>query len=424
MLKLTGQLQHYPWGDDSSIASLQNREPSGKPEAELWFGAHPSAPSLTDAGPLDAVIAADPAGILGPQCAETFSGTLPYLVKILAAAQPLSIQAHPSIAQAREGFARENAAGIPVDAPARNYKDDNHKPEILIALSPFRALAGFRPVAKTRALIDVLALPALNPAQEVLADETMSEEQRLHTVLEGWLSLDDPAPLANAVVQRAQALADGETDEAELITIARNLEFIGERFPGDVGILAALLLNHVELDTGDGLFLPAGNLHAYISGLGVEVMANSDNVLRGGLTSKHIDQAELLSILEFTPLEDPTFHGKATETLSLYTRNFDVGIPDFRVTRYFDETDDEEENGTMVRIDGGEPTIILVVEGTLTIASETSSPLELAPGEAVFIGANEGLIHVETTPGSGARFFEIAPGEMTKAGSIDPAEFD
>nr|WP_305083686.1 mannose-6-phosphate isomerase, class I [Corynebacterium sp. CCUG 71335] len=421
---MTGQLQHYSWGDDSSIASLQNREPSGKPEAELWFGAHPSAPSLTDAGPLDAVIAADPARILGPQCAETFSGTLPYLVKILAAAQPLSIQAHPSIAQAREGFARENAAGIPVDAPTRNYKDDNHKPEILIALSPFRALAGFRPVAKTRALIDVLALPALNPAQEVLAEETMSEEQRLHTVLEGWLSLDDPAPLANAVVQRAQALTDGETDEAELITIARNLEFIGEQFPGDVGILAALLLNHVELDTGDGLFLPAGNLHAYISGVGVEVMANSDNVLRGGLTSKHIDQAELLSILEFTPLGDPTFHGQATETLSLYARNFDVGIPDFRVTRYFDETDDEEENGTMVRIDGGEPTIILVVEGTLTIASEASSPLELAPGEAVFIGANEGLIHVETTPGSGARFFEIAPGEMTKAGSIDPAEFD
>lgn len=285
-LKLTGTMQNYAWGHDSYIADLQGRDPSGDPEAELWFGAHPSAPSETSQGPLDSVIARDPQAQLG------YDGTLPFLVKLLAAAKPLSLQAHPSLEQAGAGFERDNAAGIPLDAPHRNYKDANHKPELLIALTPFRAMAGFRPVAETIELLDAFDLPELAPLEDALARNDVEESERLAHALTLAMKCD----ATSSVEKRAGELAEREDFIGEA---ARNLAVIAREYPGDSGLIAAMLLNHVSLNPGEAIFLGAGDLHAYLHGLGVEVMANSDNVLRGGLTEKHIDTDELFSVLRF-----------------------------------------------------------------------------------------------------------------------------
>ncbi len=382
MLKLTGKVQDYAWGDTSSIATLQGRTPSGRPEAEVWFGAHPSAPSATENGPLDGVIAADPVSALGEP------GTLPFLVKLLAAARPLSIQAHPSIAQAREGFARENGAGIPLDAAHRNYKDDNHKPEILIALTPFKAMAGFRPVEQTVELLDELSVPELDKARKMLADDSVGAHQRLRLVLSEWLELDDPTPIVNSVLDRV----------AELDSfVARNLVFIGEAFPGDVGVLAALLLNHVELEPGQALFLPAGNLHAYLEGFGVEVMANSDNVLRGGLTEKHIDIAELEDIVVFEPITDPILVPDEEADDGVRCAEFPIPVPDFSVSRYSGEGS--------VPLEG--PAIILAVAGRVALGDS----LGIGPGEAAFIAAEDGEVAAEFRAADSATdFFVVRPG--------------
>ena len=382
MLKLTGKVQDYAWGDTSSIATLQGRTPSGRPEAEVWFGAHPSAPSATENGPLDGVIAADPVSALGEP------GTLPFLVKLLAAARPLSIQAHPSIAQAREGFARENGAGIPLDAAHRNYKDDNHKPEILIALTPFKAMAGFRPVEQTVELLNELSVPELDKARKMLADDSVGAHQRLRLVLSEWLELDDPTPVVNSVLDRA----------AELDSfVARNLVFIGEAFPGDVGVLAALLLNHVELEPGQALFLPAGNMHAYLEGFGVEVMANSDNVLRGGLTEKHIDIAELEDIVVFEPITDPILVPDEEADDGVRCAKFPIPVPDFSVTRYSGEGS--------VPLEG--PAIILAVAGRVALGDS----LGIGPGEAAFIAAEDGEVAAEFRAADSATdFFVVRPG--------------
>lgn len=395
MLKLTGILQHYAWGDTSSIAMLQGRKPGDEPEAELWFGAHPSAPSGTTAGPLDAVIAANPVQVLGEKTATDLDSRLPFLVKLLAAKQPLSIQAHPSIAQAKEGFAREDAAGIPRDASHRNYKDENHKPEILVALTPFRAMAGFRPIEDTVRLLEAFEMPELDEVARVLVDGS------LEALLRHWLNLDNPTPLVDAVVARAGEIAAAGHADPDVARLAENIVFIGQEFSGDVGVLAALLLNHIVLEPGGAVFLPAGNLHAYLEGFGVEVMANSDNVLRGGLTSKHIDVDELMDVLIFSPIADPTLdvvtHVEEAVRGSVRCTEYPVPVKDFAVSRYT-----SQEAGETTLSDG--PAIVLVVAGQL----ELDGSVALGPGEAAFIAADDGAV-AATWDGAGD-FFVIRPG--------------
>ena len=395
MLKLTGILQHYAWGDKSSIAMFQGRQPDGQPEAELWFGAHPSAPSATAEGPLDAVIATDPAKLLGAQAAKEWENHLPFLVKLLAARQPLSIQAHPSIVQAKGGFAREDAAGIPRDVAHRNYKDENHKPEILIALTPFRATAGFRPIEDTARVLAAFEMPELDEARGMLIGES------LEALLRHWLSLEDPTPLVDAVVARAEVMARAGQTDPDVARLAENIVFIGQEFPGDVGILAALLLNHIELEPGEAVFLPAGNLHAYLEGFGVEVMANSDNVLRGGLTSKHIDVDELMDVLIFSSIEDPTLdavtHVQETARGEVRCTEYPVPVKDFAVIRY-----SSQEVGE-ISLDNG-PAIVLDVAGQLELGGSVS----LGPGEAAFIAADDGA--VAATWDGATDFFVVRPG--------------
>ena len=373
MLKLTGIIQYYAWGDNSSIATLQGRTPDGQPEAEMWFGAHPNAPSDTESGPLNQVIAADPTGQLGADTAGAFQNRLPFLVKLLAARQPLSIQAHPSIEQAVEGFARDDAAGIARDAANRNYKDENHKPEILVALTPFRAMAGFRPLESTARILAAFELPELEEARSLLVDGS------LETLLRRWLNLDDPAPVVNAVVARAQEIADAGHADPEVQRLAENLVFIGGEFPGDVGVLAALLLNHIVLSPGEAVFLPAGNMHAYLEGFGVEVMANSDNVLRGGLTGKHIDVEELMSVVIFEPIGDPRLAVDSVVEGAATRIDYPVPVKDFAVSRY------TADSAGQVDLGHG-PAIVLAVAGETSFADST---VELSAGEAAFIAADE-----------------------------------
>ncbi len=270
-LPMDNPIQAYAWGSVKSIARLQHRIPTGQREAELWMGAHPRAPSsVRVAGRtmgLDTAIERWPQAMLGGPA------PLPFLLKVLAVDQPLSVQAHPDAAQARAGFDREEAAGIPRDAAHRNYRDPRAKPELVVALTDFEVLCGFRPWEESRALLDRLDLPWTEREAAVRA-------------------LLDPqtATLARQAVRRAHdALPD----------LAATLQGIADDHPGDPGVLFPLLLRHLVLRPGQGLFLPAGQLHCYLHGVAVEVMGNSDNVLRGGLTVKHKDPDELLSVLDW-----------------------------------------------------------------------------------------------------------------------------
>ena len=312
VLPLGGVPRDYAWGSTSAIQQLLGLPEDGRPIAELWFGAHPDDPSPVPggSGALDALIDSDPDGLLGAPTVERFGPRLPYLVKVLAASQALSIQVHPTREQAAEGFAREDAAGIPRDAADRNYRDANHKPELLCALTPFDALCGFRPVAATLALLAELDVPELDFVADLLRGD-----DPLRAAFTALLSHEDPEPVVAAVARRVADAADGPLYAARLAA--------GDA-PGDVGVLLTLLLNYVRLEPGEAIYLGAGNVHAYLRGMGVEIMANSDNVLRCGLTPKHVDVPELLKITDFSPLAEPRW--------TTVGHRFDAPVPDFALT--------------------------------------------------------------------------------------------
>ena len=306
MERLTGVVQRYAWGSPTAIPALLDVPADGEPWAELWFGAHPSAPShLPDSRRLDAAIAADPTHWLGAAAAHRFDGELPYLVKVLAAAEPLSLQVHPSAAQAAAGFARENERGVPRHSAERHYRDPHHKPEILCALTPFDALCGFRPVDETVALLRLLArrgARGVEPLADLLGGAAGEAAAGTLAYAVGSL-LTMPAGDQRHLVDETAAACAG--DDSPWAMATGWMLRLAERYPGDAGCVVALLLNCVRLQPGEAIHLDAGALHAYLGGTGVEVMASSDNVLRGGLTSKHVDVRELLDVLDATPLVDP-----------------------------------------------------------------------------------------------------------------------
>ena len=299
LFRLDNPIKHYPWGCPHSIPELLGLKGDGSPWAELWMGAHSASPSRTMDGPgLDKLIAAEPVRYLGEKAAKQY-GALPFLFKLLAAEKPLSIQAHPNLAQAREGFERENRAGIPLDAPNRSYKDQNHKPEIICALTPFTGLCGFRSPDTIRRLFAAFLDPApaamkegLSPLLETLAPAGGAQPEALRHFLNELFGL---SPAVCKMLTEYIHSANGESAEAKLM---RNF---AAQYPGDPAVTAPLYLNVFRLEPGEAVFLKAGTLHAYCDGFGVELMANSDNVLRGGLTGKHIDLPELMKVLDFNP---------------------------------------------------------------------------------------------------------------------------
>lgn len=306
---LDGPVLPYAWGSRSALSELLGRLPSGLPEAELWVGAHPGGPArlvtpTSGASTLPELLASDPEGLLGPELVARF-GRLPFLLKVLAIAQPLSLQAHPDAEQARAGFAREEALGLDLRHPTRNYKDDNHKPELILALSPVEALCGFRPYAEVRRLLLEFGLTDRQSAELSAVSTVPETEGALESLFRSFFALSsaERTSVLGHVLTRARDLSAASARDDELEWVARWLVRLDRTYGADPGLLAALLLRPLRLDPGQAAFLPARRLHAYLSGVGVEVMADSDNVLRGGLTPKHVDVQELCRVLDFEPSE-------------------------------------------------------------------------------------------------------------------------
>ncbi len=387
-------IRPYAWGSREAIAELLGEpRPSPHPQAELWVGAHP-ADSSKLIGPdgersLADVIAAEPLATLGPRAHEVFDSRLPFLLKVLAAAEPLSLQAHPSAEQAAKGFAQEEAAGLPLSSPQRNYRDSSHKPELICALTTFDALCGFREPATTVRLLAALGVPQLDHYLGLLsgqpdADGTRALFSSIITIPPITLG-----PLLSAVLAACvQKVRDGGEFTAEYKTALE----LGERYPGDPGVLASLLLNRITLQPGQALYLPGGNLHAYMSGVGIEIMANSDNVLRGGLTPKHVDVPELMRVLDFGPGDVPVLRG-------------DPGMPgewvyptparEFRLSRLEPFAGQRE-----ITHDG--PQVLLTVEGEIEVSDSTGKRLTVPRGRSVWVAAGDGRAWV-SGPGTAFR---------------------
>ena len=313
LLRIENTPRPYAWGSTTAIADLLGTTPSGGPEAELWLGDHPGSPARIVEGAPESDLAAH---------LQARGQKLSFLLKVLAAAEPLSLQAHPTIAQARAGFARENAAGIALDDPTRNYKDELHKPELIYALSdPFIALAGFRPVESARAELDAAGESALAPLVERLTSEGALPE------VVRWLieSAEGVAELVDALTRVARSLTHDSRDSESWATVRR----LADHYPGDPGIALSLLMHTVVLRPGEALYLPTGNIHSYQQGLAIEVMAASDNVLRGGLTPKHVDVPELMTVLDTRPVPEPRID---PVEVAPGVRRFTPDVVDFALT--------------------------------------------------------------------------------------------
>ncbi|WP_210506455.1 mannose-6-phosphate isomerase, class I [Naasia sp. SYSU D00057] len=403
-VEIANSSRQYTWGSPTAIAEILGREPELEREAELWFGAHPISPSrIRDSSmtggceTLDEWIAADPETTLGP---HRRADRLPFLLKLLAADEPLSLQAHPSIEQARDGYAREDAAGIPLQAPNRTYKDELHKPELVVALSEtFEALAGFQNLDRTRAILVELRSRAANEEDAALLDDLggrlAGEPDAVLRDVVGWAlsGADDVARTLSALQAAAQPSA-ATSFPRETATLAE----LAERHPGDPGALVALLMHRVSLARGEALYLPSGNIHSYQRGLAVEIMSASDNVLRGGLTDKHVDAEELREVLIFRPLPapriEPLDEGRGVEV-------FRPDVPDFVLARVTPASPTAAEAGhAAVRWTPPGAAIVLALGGPAEVVGERTRT-ELAAGASVFVTPDEGRL---TFTGTGTLF--------------------
>jgi mannose-6-phosphate isomerase len=371
MWQMTNAVRHYPWGSRTVIPDLLGEpSPADQPHAELWMGAHPSEPSvLSDGRALDKAIAAEPEAMLGAAVQERFGDRLPFLMKVLAADMPLSLQAHPTAAQAAAGFAAEEAAGIPLDDPTRTFKDPFHKPEILCAITPVEALCGFRPVEESLHCLAKLQLPELMPTIAALA------RGGLRTAIPQLLALSARRrdSLVRAVAARAAVFVAAH--DPEFINTYRWAATLADIYPGDPGVVISLMCNHLTLAPGEAVFLPAGNLHAYLTGAGVEVMASSDNVLRGGLTTKHVDLGALIEVLDFTDGKVPVLR----PVLGPGGLRYPVPIEDFDLTRVQVDVDP----GVLTTAG---PQVLLCAEGSAVLAG-AQGELRLARGRSAFVPA-------------------------------------
>jgi mannose-6-phosphate isomerase len=400
LFKLSNQIKHYEWGSPDfiprllGIANNGTSSEDGAPWAELWMGAHPALPSRVssiDGAPssdgeigLGELIAQDPPRYLGEKTAQRY-GALPFLFKLLAAEKPLSIQAHPNLALAREGFERENRIGLALDAPTRNYKDSNHKPEIVCALTPFTAMCGFRePVHISRLLATFLGMPLSGAG--VLSEGSSPSPEGVAIVREGFVPLlralalpDTASALRNFLnalfglsreVRKALAeyiISANGTGECDWDLMRR----FARLYPGDPAVIAPLYLNVFRLEPGEAIFLKAGVLHAYVHGLGVELMANSDNVLRGGLSAKHIDISELMKALDFSPHQPQLI--KPETDIPCFT--YPTPCEEFSLTVMHGS-----ENTAAAIFPRNGPSICIVSEGEVAI-----NGMVLKQGESAFI---------------------------------------
>jgi mannose-6-phosphate isomerase len=379
IFRLKNTIQPYAWGSHTALADLLGLpSPSADPQAELWMGAHPKASSKVRIQNrwqnLAEVIAKDPVFFLGSSIAQRFNNTFPFLFKVLAVEQPLSIQAHPNAVQAQRGFQRENDLGIPLDSVKRNYRDDRHKPECVCAVTPFWTLCGFRAPSDI-----VNTLDAIWPQRQV-ADlihlKKAGDSDGLAVFLQNLLQQSQSAQqaLVAHIVRKASTKAHADP-------IFECIIRLNQAFPGDVGCIAPAFLNLICLQPGEALFLPAGRLHAYLQGVAIEVMSNSDNVLRGGLTSKHLDAKELINILKF---EWPPVKILSPIPINNIEAQYPGSVPEFALSVI--KTGPDQIYSASNRTPG--PEILLCIEGHALIdCSDVSESLSISKGESVLVTA-------------------------------------
>jgi mannose-6-phosphate isomerase len=430
---LRNAVRPYAWGSRTAIPELLGGPvPAPHPQAELWLGAHPADPSVlmhadgAQTSLLEA-LRTDPYRHLGTRCAQRWGGRLPFLLKVLAAEEPLSLQAHPSAEQAAEGFAREESRGVPRDAPERNYVDPSHKPELICALTELQALAGFRDPRRTVELLEALDVPALQPYRAMLAAEPNADG--LRTLFTTWITMPETAMKAVlpgtldacvALLRRdgvcgsssspagdfravSQAPRGGDfRTPRDFRTECRVILELAETYPGDVGVLAALLLNHVVLASGEAMYLPAGNLHTYLRGTGVEISANSDNVLRGGLTSKHIDVPELLRVLDFSYGALPVQRGERVGPHEIAYRTL---AEEFQLTRLKWAAGES----TPVCLHSRWPQILLCTQGSAQLHSLDGGSVTVHRGGSVWLAAADPDVTLCPGPGP-VQLFRALPG--------------
>ena len=385
MERLDGARQSYDWGSTTAIPEMLGLEPDGAPWAEQWYGAHPAGPTrLADGRTLAALLASDPDRFLGEDVVRRFGPQLPFLLKVIAPDRALSLQVHPSLDQAVRGFERENTAGLAPDSPVRNFKDPNHKPEMVLALTRFEAVAGFRAPRRAAEVLGGLDSPLARRMRRTLRlNPTRFGIRQAFTELVSTDTRPQAAEMAELVAEISRRLAEGRSPSRR---VDANVVEMARAFPHDPGIAAALLLNPVTLRRGEALFVPAGSVHAYISGLGVEVMASSDNVLRAGLTTKHVDVPAMLACVDYVaaPPVRP-----APEYLSRATRAYYAPVDDFELL----VTTVVPRDGR-VPVPGRGPRILLGLEGTTTVTTSAGGT-ELSRGRALFVGADERALAVE-----------------------------
>jgi len=377
LVKIANQARNYAWGSRTLIADYFGPQipATNEPMAEIWFGTHPGSPSVLAENPEKTLVSE-----LGGQ-------ELNFLMKILAADQPLSIQAHPNSSQAKAGFERENSQGIAIDAKNRNYKDHQPKPEIIVALSEFEALCGFKPIDELDELLE-----------DMESHTGVSEGFR--TMSANWRKLlheTDGLKKVFTDISHRKGNLDGFTAELTAMADFEARFALSERlnllYPGDPGVVLALLMNHVFLEPGQALFLDAGNVHAYLSGLGVEVMAASDNVLRGGLTPKHIDVDELERVVDFHAGKiPPVTPREVVQGLIEYPCNTDT----FLLYK-------AEPSGDRVLADLSMPgeSIILCTAGEIALSNSLEERLILRRGEAAYMSSEAKFF---TISGSGTAY--------------------
>ncbi|WP_278235159.1 mannose-6-phosphate isomerase, class I [Isoptericola sp. AK164] len=384
---LENPLRRYDWGSPTRIPALLGLPADGRPVAELWLGAHRSAPSTSAGVPLHEIVRADPVGVLGERVADRFGPRLPYLLKVLAADRSLSLQVHPRPHLARAGFHRENRLGIPAGSPERSFHDDQHKPEMVVALTEFEGLAGFRTPRSALALLDGLEGPIVDAVRAELRADRSERGVRaaFRTLLASRDSTSCPESVEKAVADVRARLGPGSPSQRADATVLA----LAQEHPGDPGVIASLLLNRVTLDPGDALFLPPGEVHAYLGGTAVEVMASSDNVLRAGLTSKHVDVEALLECASFAPRRPATPEITTTGTRGHVT-TYRAPVPEFALT-----VADVDPSGPVDLPDAG-PRIVLCLDGAVTLTAEhcDTGPADLPRGSSVFVPHDAGSLAV------------------------------
>ena len=389
-------VQNYAWGSTSAIQKLLGQTASDhEPAAELWMGAHPKAPSRVKYQgqwlPLDDLIARYPQDILGKQIAKKFDERLPYLLKVLAAASPLSIQAHPELTQARKGFESENIKGVPLEAAHRNYKDANHKPECICALSSFWALYGFRSIADILLLMGKICPVGLRSELEQL--KKYSDSGGLKEFFTKLMTMETEQK--KRVIAEATHLTQRYLEEGPAFEWTARL---ATEYPGDIGLLSPCFLNLIQLKPGQALFLPAGELHAYLEGTGIELMANSDNVLRGGLTPKHIDVPELLSVLNFIPRRIEILQAMPEDGMEKFYTSL---AEEFVLSAISIAGDDDYRKSTVQSAE-----ILLCIEGEANLEDSNKNRIQIKKGDSVFISAAAGSYSIN----GDAVFYKAAVG--------------